>query len=312
MKLSQLLFSQGFGARRECEGLIAGGHVSVGGQLRDDPFDEVDATDGLPFSVRGVGWSFHARALLVMNKPAGHECSRKPKHHPSVYGLLPAPLRHRDVQSIGRLDEDTTGLLLFTDDGALVHRLTSPKHHVPKVYEVGCRHPLTAGQLARLTSGVTLVDDPLPVRAAAAADTGAWAGPAGAAGVGDALHGLRLTLTDGRYHQVKRMLAAVGNRVEALHRSGFGALVLPPDLAPGAWRWLSGPELVVPAARQSGNAAAVIGPRIDHLNAEAAHVADVARDKPHPVPCRGGDEQAADRGQRPAVAASTAGMQPAR
>jgi len=236
MKLSQLLFSQGFGARRECEGLIASGHVRVHGELVDDPFAEVEP-EGLRFSVRGEAWTYHARALIMMNKPAGHECSQKPRHHPSVYGLLPAPLRRREVQSVGRLDEDTTGLLLFTDDGALIHRLTSPKRHVPKVYEVGCKHPLDAAQVERLLAGVKLVDDPATVKAAAAEITGPR---------DNGLHGLRLTLLDGKYHQVKRMLAAVSNRVESLHRSGFGALVLPPDLAPGGWRWLDGIEQIVP------------------------------------------------------------------
>ena len=81
-----------------------------------------------------------------MNKPAGYECSQKPRHHASVYSLLPAPLRQRGVQAIGRLDEDTTGVLLFTDDGKLVHRLTSPKHHIAKVYEVGCKHAVDAAR----------------------------------------------------------------------------------------------------------------------------------------------------------------------
>ena len=238
MKLSQLLFSQGFGARRECQGLIASGHVTVQGRRCDDPFADVDA-EGLSFTVRGEAWTYQASALLMMNKPAGVECSQKPKHHTSVYSLLPAPLRRRDVQTIGRLDEDTTGLLLLTDDGGLIHRLTSPKHHVPKVYRVGCKHPVSDDQVARLTEGVALADDPQPVRAAAAQATGERP---------DGLHGLRLTLTEGKYHQVKRMLAAVGNRVEALHRSEFGALVLPGDLAPGEWRWLPGPEVIVPAA----------------------------------------------------------------
>ena len=236
MKLAQLLFSQGFGARRECEGLIVSGHVMLDGQVCDDPFHEVEP-EGLTFHVRGEAWAYHAKALIVMNKPAGVECSQKPKHHASVYSLLPAPLRRRDVQSIGRLDEDTTGLLLFTDDGTLIHRLTSPKRHVPKVYEVGCKHPVTPDQVQRLLAGVTLIDDPATVRAAAAVATGERA---------DGLHGLRLTLTDGKYHQVKRMLAAVSNRVEALHRSAFGALTLPADLAPGQWRWLSGPEAITP------------------------------------------------------------------
>jgi len=235
LKLAQVLFSQGFGARRECEGLILSGHVRIGGRVIDDPFHDVD-TSGLVFQVRGESWPFHAKALIVMNKPASHECSQKPKHHPSVYSLLPAPLRRRDVQSIGRLDEDTTGLLLFTDDGALIHRLTSPKRHVPKVYEVGCKHPVTPDQVERLLAGVKLVDDPATVRAAAAQATGPR---------DDGLHGLRLTLTDGKYHQVKRMLAAVSNRVEALHRSGFGALPLPADLASGRWRWLEGEAAVL-------------------------------------------------------------------
>ncbi|HEY2929179.1 16S rRNA pseudouridine(516) synthase, partial [Piscinibacter sp.] len=182
---------------------------------------------------------YHAKALIVMNKPPGVECSQKPKHHPSVYSLLPAPLRRRDVQSVGRLDEDTTGLLLFTDDGALIHRLTSPKRHVRKVYEVGCKHPVSEEQVQRLLAGVTLLDDPATVRAAAAEATGARA---------DGLHGLRLTLVDGKYHQVKRMLGAVSNRVEALHRSAFGALVLPPDLAPGQWRWLADMRTIIDPA----------------------------------------------------------------
>ena len=236
MRLSQLLYSQGFGARRECEGLIASGYVTLAGQVCDDPFHEVEL-EGLVFGVRGELWPYHAKALIVMNKPPNVECSQKPKHHPSVYSLLPTPLRRRDAQSIGRLDADTTGLLLFTDDGALIHRLTSPKHHVPKIYEVGCKHPVTAEQIERLLAGVTLLDDPATVRAAAAETTGERA---------DGLYGLRLTLTDGKYHQVKRMLAAVSNRVEDLHRSGFGALTLPADLAPGQWRWLNGPEEITP------------------------------------------------------------------
>ncbi len=245
MKLSQVLYSQGFGARRECEGLIVSGFVRIAGEVHDDPFQDVDP-HGLQFSVRGEPWPFREKALIVLNKPAGHECSQKPKHHPSVYSLLPAPLRRRDVQAVGRLDEDTTGLLLLTDDGGLIHRWTSPKHHVPKVYEIGCKHPVSAEQVQQLLGGVTLVDDPVPVRAATAEAIGAFSGPQ-PRDAGE-LHGLRMTLTEGKYHQVKRMVAAVGNRVEALHRSRYGALTLPDDLAPGQWRWLDGPQVVVPVA----------------------------------------------------------------
>ncbi|MEO8155316.1 MAG: pseudouridine synthase [Rhizobacter sp.] len=231
MKLSQILFSQGFGARRECEGLIASGHVTIDGQVHDDPFEDL-GLEGLVFNVRGERWPYHAKALIVMNKPQGVECSQKPKHHMSVYSLLPVPLRRRDLQSIGRLDEDTTGLLLFTDDGALIHRFTSPKKHVNKVYDVTCKHPVTPDQVERLLAGVKLIDDPATVQAAACELTGELT--------------LKLTLTEGKYHQVKRMLAAVGNRVEGLHRSAFGALTLPAELAPGQWQWLSGPEAITP------------------------------------------------------------------
>jgi len=236
MKASQLLFSQGFGTRRECVELILAGALAIEDERIDDPERELEP-QGLVFRVAGVPWPYRARALVALHKPAGHECSRQPRHHPSVYGLLPPPLRRRNVQAVGRLDEDTTGLLLFTDDGALIHRWTSPKRHLPKVYEVGCKHPVGEDVVRRLLEGVTLVDDPRPVRAVAARLTGPRP---------DGLHGLEMTLTEGRYHQVKRMLAAAGNRVEALHRRSFGALELPHDLAPGEWRWLPGPEAVAP------------------------------------------------------------------
>ena len=230
MKLSQVLFSQGFGARRECEGLILGGHVTLAGTVCDDPFTDVDP-DGLTFAVRGQSWPYRAKALVLLHKPAGYECSQKPKHHPSVMSLLPLPLRVRGLQPVGRLDEDTTGLLLMTDDGALIHRLTSPKKHVPKVYEIETLDPLTERQIDELRHGVILHDDPLPVRAAGCERTGD--------------HALRMTLLEGKYHQVKRMVAAAGNTVRALHRSAYGVLALPADLAPGQWRWLDGPAAVL-------------------------------------------------------------------
>ncbi len=229
MRLSQVLFSQGFGARRECEGLIFGGHVTLEGAVCDDPFFDIDPA-GLTFGVRGELWPYCAKALVLLHKPSGYECSQKPKHHPSVMSLLPLPLRVRGLQPVGRLDEDTTGLLLMTDDGALIHRLTSPKKHVPKVYEIGTIDAVTPKQIDELLHGVILHDDPLPVRAAAAEQTGD--------------HALRMTLLEGKYHQVKRMVAATGNTVDTLHRSSYGALALPADLAPGAWRWLAGPAVL--------------------------------------------------------------------
>jgi 16S rRNA pseudouridine516 synthase len=229
VKLAHILFSQGFGSRRECEGLVLAGLVRVHGTVVDDPTAEFDP-QGLAFEVEGRSWAYHEKALVLLHKPAGYECSRKPSAWPSVLTLLPPPLRRRGVQPIGRLDQDTTGALLLTDDGALIHTLTSPRRHVPKVYEAHTADPLGPAQLDALLGGVVLLDDPKPVRAAAAQAV-------------DERH-LRLTLTEGKYHQVKRMVAAVGNRVERLHRSAFGALTLPPDLAPGQWCWISDPAVI--------------------------------------------------------------------
>ena len=230
MRWSQVLFSQGFGTRRDCEGLLLAGLVSHAGRVVDDPAQDM-ATEGLEFEVRGQPWPFREKALVVLHKPAGYECSQKPKHHPSVMNLLPSPLRLRQVQPVGRLDEDTTGLLLLTDDGALIHRLTSPKKHVPKVYEIETTDAVTAKQIGELLRGVVLHDDPQPVRAAACEQTGDRA--------------LRMTLLEGKYHQVKRMVAAADNTVVRLHRSEYGLLALPPALAPGPWRWLDGPQAIL-------------------------------------------------------------------
>ncbi len=235
MRLSDMLFTQGFGSRRECAGLVAAGRVQLLGAVVLDPLHEVAEVvaddlvkEGLRFSVDGQSWTYQAQAVLMLHKPAGYECSRAPQNHPSVLSLLPPPLRQRGVQPVGRLDQDTTGLLLLTDQGKLIHRLTHPKHHVPKVYIAGTRHAVDGAQVAALLAGVVLHDDPQPVRAAACEAIGPQT--------------LKLTLTDGRYHQVKRMVAAVGNRVESLHRESFGTLALPVDLAPGQWRWLDAAE----------------------------------------------------------------------
>ena len=247
MQLQDILYSQGFGTRRVCAGLIQQGFVQI--YDRNMPPALVECAqaamefvaEGLRFRVQGTDWPYQEKAYLMLNKPTATECSQKPSTYPSIYTLLPSPLRLRPqkgavqgVQAVGRLDQDTTGLLLLTDDGKFIHRMSSPRHHVPKVYEVTTKHPLDDRQVNQLLEGVVLDDDPKPVRAAAceAVDS----------------HHLRLTLTEGKYHQVKRMVAAVSNRVEALHRSEIGGLRLPDDLAPGQWRWLNEADL----ARISG------------------------------------------------------------
>jgi 16S rRNA pseudouridine516 synthase len=242
MELQNILYSQGFGTRRVCAGLIQQGQVQVYASPGDDaPLECLLAPSefepsGLRFRVQGIDWIYQEPAYLMLNKPSGTECSQKPSTYPSIYTLLPAPLRQRPqkgpvqgVQAVGRLDQDTTGLLLLTDDGKFIHRMSSPRHHVPKCYEVSTKHPLDDKQLQSLLAGVVLDDDPKPVKAAACEMLDS--------------HHLRLTLTQGKYHQVKRMLAAVGNRVEGLHRSSIGGLRLPDDLLPGQWRWLKPDDL---------------------------------------------------------------------
>ncbi len=234
LQLQDILFSQGFGTRRVCAGLIQQGFVAVAGAICAQPATEFIA-DGSQFTVQGVDWQYYEKAYLMLHKPAGYECSQKPSTYPSIYTLLPAPIRQRGggaaagVQAVGRLDQDTTGLLVLSDDGKFIHRMSSPKHHVPKVYEVTTKHAVDDKQIQKLLAGVVLDDDPKAVRAATCVQTG--------------LNQLSLTLTEGKYHQVKRMLAAVSNRVEGLHRSRIGGLRLPADLLPGQWCWLSETDL---------------------------------------------------------------------
>ena len=243
MQLQDMLYSQGFGVRRVCSGLVQQGWVQLWDGARADWVQVHDSTldidpEGLRFKVQGVEWQYHALGYVLLNKPAGTECSQKPSMYPSVYSLLPAPLRIRPnknaiqgVQAVGRLDQDTTGMLLLSDDGQFIHRMSSPKKHVPKVYQVTAKHAVTQAQVDQLLAGVVLDDDPRPVKAAACVQTGD--------------NTLDLTLTEGKYHQVKRMLAAVGNRVEGLHRAQIGGLRLPADLQPGDWRWLTADELAL-------------------------------------------------------------------
>jgi 16S rRNA pseudouridine516 synthase len=241
MRLDDLLFYQGFGTRRVCAGLIQQGLVKgfeqFAGTEPAQSATEIIAADGMPFTVQGKVWEYHRQAYLLLHKPAGFECSHRAGNWPSAYSLLPTPLRQRPtkgvvqgVQAVGRLDQDTTGALLLTDDGQFLHKLSSPKHHVPKVYQITTDREVDAKQIEKLLSGVVLNDDPKPVKAAAAIQTGEKT--------------LDMTLTEGKYHQVKRMIAAVGNHVIALHRSQIGNLVLGDDLPSGQWRWLTAEELV--------------------------------------------------------------------
>lgn len=237
MDLEQLLKSQGFGSRAECRALVGQGRVRVDGEVCDDADAEFEA-ERLSFSVDNVLWTYRKLVYLALNKPAGHECSRRPVCHPSVYSLLPRPLVVRGVQAVGRLDQDTTGLLLMTDDGPFIHSYTSPRKLVPKVYEVITRHPVDDAQCAALLGGVELHGEPKRVVASACTLLDE--------------RKLRLTVTQGKYHLVKRMIAAAGNRVVGLHRIAIGGFSLPVTLPLGQWMWLESPDLELLAERRGG------------------------------------------------------------
>lgn len=230
MQLDRILQSQGFGSRKQCRQLIEAGRVVVAGQICAQPGAAFELA-GLAVTVDDVQWTCCEKVYLALNKPADYECSQAPQHHASVYSLLPAFLRERGVQCVGRLDADTTGLLLMSDDGQFNHALASPKRHVPKTYRVFAKHVVTDVQIAALMDGVLLHDETAPLAALSAQPVGE--------------RELLLTIDQGKYHQVKRMLAAAGNRVERLHREAMGQLGFTdlPPLAAGEWCLLDTPAL---------------------------------------------------------------------
>ena len=228
MQLERLLRSQGFGSRPECRALIYSGKVIINEVCCEDPFAEYEP-ENCKFSVDGREWQYRKFVYVMLNKPANYECSHKPKFHPSVYSLLPKPFLNRDAQAVGRLDEDTTGLLLFSDDGQFIHKYTSPKKKIEKIYDVKLKHNISDDQIIALLGGVKLNDEPEMIKAHACTKLDE--------------HLLRLSVTEGKYHLVKRMIAAAGNRVENLNRVAIGGLQLPLNLPLGEWRWLEASDL---------------------------------------------------------------------
>src|SRR5471030_3165011 len=205
MDLERILFTQGFGSRRQCRALIADGRVSIAGSTCTNaanvaPEFASDTLASFEFQVDGATWRYREKAYLALNKPPGYECSRDPQHHLSIFHLLPPQLTERGVQCVGRLDQDTTGLLLLSDDGQFVHAYTSPKRKVAKIYHATLKHAFDADLLNTLLAGVLLHGESEPLKAIAARQL--------------AEHLLELTIMEGKYHQVKRMVAAAGNRVE--------------------------------------------------------------------------------------------------
>ncbi len=235
--LDVLLQRQGFGTRRACRVLVFEGRVTVNGGMAAHPDEEV-AEEGTAFTVDGEAWVSRKRVVIALHKPVGYEVSRKPQHHQSVFSLLPTSFALRGIQPVGRLDTDTSGLILFTDDGPLLHSLASPRHSVRKVYVADLQEVGAEAVAAALNSGVQLHDEPGPIQAADAEALGPSR--------------VRIVLTEGKYHQVKRMVAAAGNRVAGLHREAFGALQLDAGWPAGEWRYLEEEAVAALSGGQKG------------------------------------------------------------
>ena len=229
MKLVKHIANLGYGSRKQVQQMFREGRITdaQGDVLYADDkveHDNIRIDDEVLDPPPGL--------ILMLHKPAGYTCSTK-DHGRLIYELLPERFRDRDpvLSSVGRLDRDTSGMLLMTDDGQLLHRIVSPKSKLDKVYEAQLAEDLSGNETAQFASGALLLEsDDKPLLPAELEVLGPRAA--------------RLTLHEGRYHQVRRMFAAVGNHVQALHRSRIGGLGLG-DLAEGQWRQLDAADLAV-------------------------------------------------------------------
>ena len=232
-RLDKLLSNMGYASRREIQMLAKQGHIRLDGAPVARADERIALTPDLEtrLVVDGDGLDPLPGFALMVNKPLGVTCSHK-EAGPLVYDLLPTRWRRRDpaISTVGRLDKETSGLLLMTDDGALLHRIISPSRHVPKRYRARLARPLGGDEGALFASGTLMLEgDDKPLKPAELEVVG----PQEAV----------LTVHEGRYHQVRRMFAAAGNHVEALHREQVGGLALPADLEPGAIRRLGEAEI---------------------------------------------------------------------
>lgn len=232
-RIDKLLSGMGYGSRSEMARLAKAGGIVLDGAALLDATKRIPITPDLParMTIDGAALDPVAGMVILLNKPLGMTCSHK-EDGALVYDVLPARWRRRDpaLSTIGRLDKQTTGLLLLTDDGDLLHRVISPKRHVKKTYRAKLARPLDGTEGDVFASGQLMLegeDKPLaPAELTVISDTEAL-----------------LTVTEGRYHQVRRMFAANGNHVEDLHRERLGGLSLPDGLALGQWKLLSDDEI---------------------------------------------------------------------
>ncbi|MDX3774783.1 16S rRNA pseudouridine(516) synthase RsuA [Chromatiaceae bacterium AAb-1] len=214
--------------RSQAGKVIRQGLVAVNGQQAKQAAQQVAVTDQIFLEDQQL--QLIGLRYFMLHKPQGYVCSTDDPDHPTVFTLLDEPLTER-LHTVGRLDLDTTGLILITDDGQWSHRISSPKHHVAKTYRTWLADPIPQSTVKAFADGIMLRGEKQPTLPAELEIVGEQ----------EAL----LTIHEGRYHQVKRMFAAIGNKVEKLHREKIGALQLPADLAEGDYRELTADELAL-------------------------------------------------------------------
>lgn len=227
MRLDRLLSMAGY-SRSEARAMIAAGRVRVNGAVVRDPGAQADA--GVALTLDGAPADVERELYIMLHKPAGVVTATEDKKLPTVVDLLPENLRRRRIGPVGRLDRDVTGLVILTTDGQLAHRLISPKYKAEKCYRAVCEGRLGEGDVAAFARGVELSD--FTARGAGMAIL-----EAGESSVAD------VTLTEGKFHEVKRMFAAIGHPLLSLKRLRIGCVVLDDSLAEGAWRRLTEEEV---------------------------------------------------------------------
>ena len=228
MRIDKMISEMGIASRREVDKAARKGSLLVNGVPQKDSSVHIDPTkDEVTFCGERVAYA--PFVYLMLNKPEGYVSATDDRDCATVLDLIPDSLRARELFPCGRLDKYTTGLMLLTNDGALAHRLLAPKSHVCKVYEYGCEAPLSQEDAKRLERGVYIEGGYLTKPAIVKLDDT------------DASSGI-ITLREGKYHQIKRMLEATQNKITYLERVTFGPLVLDADLSRGEWRFLSKEE----------------------------------------------------------------------
>lgn len=227
-RIDKIIASQGQYSRKEVKALIAKRRIAVDGRIVSSSSEKADPMTML-LTVDGKPLEFKRNLYLVLNKPKGYVSATEDREHPTVLELVPQEYRGRDLFPAGRLDRDTTGLMIITDDGVLAHNILAPKKHVPKRYHVELDIPVTEEMRLGFSEGVMLNDG--VCKAADLIKTGEKTA--------------EVTLREGRYHQIKRMFGCFGAEVLELKRFGMGKLSLPEDLAEGECREMSEEELAL-------------------------------------------------------------------